>query len=129
MSRRVTEQAPFLHVLTRGTTQQRSALLKRLHNALLICLCECALNILKDIIESQVVGHVKAPLLKTVPVHGDFGDTNNIEYQNPHYYSLLQSVIDTIEIDIRDDTGKKVSVERWRVIVKLHFRQKRSSYL
>ncbi|KAJ8030241.1 hypothetical protein HOLleu_26597 [Holothuria leucospilota] len=47
MSRRVTEQAPFLHVLTRGTTQQQSALLKRLHNALLICSCECALNILK----------------------------------------------------------------------------------
>ena len=46
MSRRVTEQAPFLHVLTRGTTQQRSALLKRLHKDLLICLCECALNIL-----------------------------------------------------------------------------------
>ena len=82
-----------------------------------------------DIIESQVVGHVKAPLLKTVPVHGDFGDTNNIEYQNPHYYPLRQSVIDTIEIDIRDDTGKKVSFERGRVIVKLHFRQKRSSYL
>ena len=51
MSRRVTEQAPFLHVLSRGTTQQRSALLKRLHNDLVICLCECALNILK--------GHVK----------------------------------------------------------------------
>ncbi|KAJ8048844.1 hypothetical protein HOLleu_01318 [Holothuria leucospilota] len=51
MSRRVTEQAPFLHVLTRGTTQQRSALLRRLHNDLVICLCECALNILK--------GHVK----------------------------------------------------------------------
>ncbi|KAJ8030073.1 hypothetical protein HOLleu_29649 [Holothuria leucospilota] len=63
-----------------------------------------------DIIESQIVGHVKAPLLKTVPVHGE-------------------SVIDTIEIDIRDDTGKKVSFERGRVIVKLHFRQKRSSYL
>ncbi|KAJ8029815.1 hypothetical protein HOLleu_29309 [Holothuria leucospilota] len=47
MSRRVTEQAPFLHVLTRGTTQQRSALLKRIHNDLVICLCECALNILK----------------------------------------------------------------------------------
>ena len=51
MSRRVTEQAPFLHVLTKGTHQQRSALLKRLHSALVICLCECALNILK--------GHVK----------------------------------------------------------------------
>ncbi|KAJ8019394.1 hypothetical protein HOLleu_42057 [Holothuria leucospilota] len=47
MSRRVTEHAPFFLVLTRGTTQKRSALLKRLHNALQICLCECALNILK----------------------------------------------------------------------------------
>ncbi|KAJ8039406.1 hypothetical protein HOLleu_17115 [Holothuria leucospilota] len=128
MPRRVTVQAPFLHVLTRGTTQQQSALLKRIHNDLVIC-CECALNILKDITESQVVGHVKAPLLKTVPVHGDFGDTSNTEYQSLHYYPLRQSVIDTIEIDIRDETGRKVSFERGRVIVKLQFRQKRYSHL
>ena len=61
-------------------------------------------------------------------IEGEYGKTITKTYDNPHYVNLKQKLVDTIEIDIRDDTGKPIPFVTGRVIVKLHFRRKRPSY-
>ncbi len=81
-----------------------------------------------DIIEDHIVGDSKVPLLRTVKVTGKYGDVIMLNFENPHYIPLKQKFIDTIQTSIRDDTGQKIKFTRGRVIIKLHFRQRRSSF-
>ena len=46
MSRRVHHNAPYLHVLAKGSDKQRQALIQGANKELITCLCECALNVL-----------------------------------------------------------------------------------
>lgn len=82
------------------------------------------LMIYTDIVESQVVGDVVAPLLRIVTVTGKDGEMVNVQYERPHYLPVIRKVIDTIEINIRNHQGKLTPFERGRSYVKLHFRQK-----
>jgi hypothetical protein len=82
-----------------------------------------------DIVEPVVVGDVRAPLLRVVNISGKEGLTISRIYQNVQYLPIQRKQFDTIEIDIRDDTGEKVAFERGKVIVVLHFRRRRPSYL
>ncbi len=86
------------------------------------------LFIYTDIIEDHIVGDQKVPLLRTVKVTGKYGETVMLNFENPHYIPLKQKFIDTIQTSIRDDTGQKVKFTRGRVIVKLHFRKRRSAF-
>ena len=81
-----------------------------------------------NIIEYHAVGDARAPLLRTVNVEGNPGEIINKTYDSPHYISLKQKLVDTIEIDIRGDTGQPIPFVSGKVIVKLHFRKRRSSY-
>ena len=82
-----------------------------------------ALFIYSDIVEPQVVGDVSAPLLRIVGVeHEQFNRTVVQTYSPPHYVSVLKRQFETIEMDIRDDTGARIPFQSGRVIVKLHFR-------
>ena len=45
-------------------------------------------------------------------------------YNQPLYVPVNTSTFDTIEINIKDDTGQNVSFKAGKVICKLHFRQK-----
>ena len=81
-----------------------------------------------DIIEDHIVGDSKVPLIRTVKVSGEYGDAVMLNFENPHYIPLKQKFIDTIQTSIRDDTGKKIRFTRGRVILKLHFRQRRSAF-
>ena len=76
-----------------------------------------------DIIKNQYVGSVKVPLLRAVPVTSKYGDVSCIKYDKPHFVALSRSNIQTIEIDLRDDTGEFVSFEAGRAIVTLVFRR------
>ena len=78
-----------------------------------------------DVVEPIVVGDVMAPLLRIVPVRGRNGETIIKSYQNVHYIPLQHKTFQTVEIDIRDRTGKKVPFERGTVNVTLHFRRRR----
>ena len=78
-----------------------------------------------DVIESRVVGDVLAPLLRIVPVTGKHGETVMKSYHNAHYIPLQRRAFDSVEIDIRDSTGKKVPFERGTLNVTLHFRRRR----
>ena len=48
-------------------------------------------------------------------------------FESLHYIPVTRRDFDTIEIDIRDDTGRKLPFQFGHVVVKLHFRLKRQT--
>jgi hypothetical protein len=76
-----------------------------------------------DVAEDVIVGDTKAPLLRTVNVEGEYGDTVHKIYSTPLYVPVRKSQFDTIEINIRDETGQLVPFTFGRTIVTLHFRR------
>jgi hypothetical protein len=79
-----------------------------------------------NILEPHMVGDVLVPLLRIVPTRGKDGELITRTYENTMYYPVQQKHFDTVELDIRDDTGGRVSFERGKVVVTLHFRERRS---
>ena len=85
-----------------------------------------ALYIYCDIIDYQFVGDTKSQLLRTVVVSNNYNSLVSVNYENPHYVSLNQNQINSINIDIRSDTGDHVHFLEGKVIIKLHFRPKKN---
>ena len=79
-----------------------------------------------DVVESRIVGDSLAPLLRALSVIGRHGATVSDRFTNIHYVPLLYSHFKSIEMDIRDDTGRRVPFEYGRVTVTLHFRRRRT---
>ena len=79
-----------------------------------------------DVVESRIVGDSIAPLLRALPVGGRHGEMVSDRFTNIHYVPLLYSHFKSIEIDIRDDIGRRVPFEYGRVTVTLHFRRRRT---
>ncbi|KAF8795493.1 putative uncharacterized transposon-derived like protein [Argiope bruennichi] len=77
-----------------------------------------------DLVESQIVGDVQAPLLKIVKVEGKDGEVVNAHFVRPHYVPVLRQHFQTIEMSLRLHSGELVPFERGRVIVVLHFRMR-----
>jgi len=77
-----------------------------------------------SICEPQIVGDAYVPLLRTVYITGNQGDTVNNIYDSPHYVPVNIDTLDTIEINIKNDMNEQVSFKTGKVICKLHFRQK-----
>lgn len=80
-----------------------------------------------DIIDYQFVGDAYAPLLRNVVVDNIFPKTAWMHYDNPHYVDINKSEISTIHVEIRDDIGEKIRFDGGKVIIKLHFRPKKSN--
>lgn len=79
-----------------------------------------------DVVESQFVGDTRAPLLRIIHVdkrNYEYGSFMVASYENPHYLPVLKNEFETIEIDLRDDTGRKVPFSFGSSVVKLHFRK------
>jgi len=85
-----------------------------------------SLYIYSDIIEYQYVGDTYAPLLRVIAVENNlhFGDNVDVIYNSPHYVPLMRNLLDTIEIDIRNDSGDPIYFNGGKVMIKLHFRPK-----
>lgn len=83
-----------------------------------------SLYLYTDIIEHQFVGDSFSPLLRniTVPNSLRYGDNISHNYIQPHYMPVTRNNIDSIEIDLRSDTGEPIHFVSGKVIVKLHFR-------
>lgn len=83
-----------------------------------------------DLCESYVTGDVRSPLLRIVPIEAhtdifEYGATH-VKYFSPaHYIPLRKTNFRTIEIDIRDQLGKKIPFEGGTLTVTLHFRRVR----
>ena len=75
-----------------------------------------------DVVESRIVGNSLAPLLRCFPFRGVNGATIYERFTNVHYVPLLYKHFKSIEINIRDDTGRRVSFEYGRVTMTLLFR-------
>jgi hypothetical protein len=81
-----------------------------------------ALFVYCNLVQERPVGDSMVSLLRVVPAKGKQGDTVNIAFQPVHYLALNQTYFQTVEIDIRDDTGRLVPFEAGRVVVTLHLR-------
>ena len=84
------------------------------------------LYVYTDIVESRIVGDTLAPLLRALPISGRHGDRVSARFTNVHYVPLLCSNFNSIEVDIRDDMGRRVPFEYGRVTVTLHFRRRKT---
>ena len=87
-----------------------------------------ALYVYTNVVESRVVGDTVAPLLRAVPLEGKHGYVVSKTFDNVQYIPVLHKEFTTIEIDIRDDAGRRVPFERGRVTVTLHFRRRKPSF-
>ena len=87
-----------------------------------------SLYVYLNIVESQIVGDVRAPLLRIVPAQGKDGEIITLNYDNPQYVPLSTRDFEVVEVLITDDTGEKVPFERGRVVITLNFRLRQSPY-
>ena len=76
-----------------------------------------ALYVYTEIIQNQLVRDVRAPLFRAVPVMC-------VTYEQPQFLPVSRSNIQTVEINIRSDTGELVSFESGKSSVTPVFRIK-----
>ena len=82
-----------------------------------------------DLVKAQLIGDTQVPLLRIVPIEGHHGDLITRTYQSPQYLPVSRKVFESVEIDIKDDTGKNIPFhESGKSVITLHFRLKRSPY-
>jgi uncharacterized FlaG/YvyC family protein len=81
-----------------------------------------------NIIQPISVGDTYAQLLRQVEIPTDkqFGDQVDIKYQKLYYIPLLYNEIDSIEIDIKDDTNTPINFEFGKTSLVLHFRRRKN---
>jgi len=82
-----------------------------------------------SLVSAQIVGDKQVPLIRTVQVEGKHGAVITKTYQNPLYKPVGIKNFETIELDIRDGSGRRVPFEYGRSIYTLHLRPNRSIYL
>lgn len=80
-----------------------------------------------DLIEPQIVGYEFCQVLKIVnTTEGltEFGTPSHRNFHKIHYIPLLKKEFDSVEINIRDITGKLFPFCHGIVMMKLHFKEK-----
>lgn len=75
--------------------------------------------------DAHVVGGMRVPLLKTVPVTGAYGTVVSYEPRVLDWFPLRNSRIKTITVLITDGEGRPVPFERGHLTVKVHVRRAR----
>ena len=76
-----------------------------------------------DIIQPQYVGDTLVPLLRIVPVEGEDRQRISKSFLRPQYIPVSRKQFESIEVNIKRDTGDSVPFEFGRVLLTLHFRQ------
>ena len=79
-----------------------------------------------DLVEPQLIGDTTAPLLNIVNINQDtykYGSHSSVTYSSPHYVPIMKSEFETVEIDLRDHTGKKLPFLFGTSYVKVHLRR------
>lgn len=83
-----------------------------------------------DIVDMQFIGDTMAPLIQMATVDAtnySHGSNKSVQFLNPHYIPVLKSSFESIEIDLRDHTGKPLTFQFGTSCVKLHFRRRLES--
>ena len=78
-----------------------------------------------DLIQSQ---YALVSLLRIVPVEGEVGQRVSKSFVRPQYVPVSRKQFETIEVNIKRDTGESVPFEFGRVLLTLHFRQSQPQY-
>ena len=81
-----------------------------------------------DILEHVPIGDVKAPLLRAVGTSGKHGEVVRRIFDKTLYVPVQKKNFDSIELDIRTDTGQPVPFESGKCIATLHFRLSKNPY-
>ena len=81
-----------------------------------------------NLIQSQYVGDALVPLLRIVPVEGKVGERVSKSFLRPQYLPVSRKQFETVEVNIKTDTGESVPFEFGRVLLTLHFRQSAPQY-
>ena len=103
-------------VISKTSTAEREADLDHgFHDLYLYC----------DIIQPQYVGDALVPLLRILPVEGKDGERISRLFIRPQYLPVSRKQFESIEVNIKRDTGETVPFEFGRVLLTLHFRQSR----
>ena len=85
------------------------------------------LYVYSDLIVPQLIGDVRASLLRIVPVIDDPSGVTNVEFHRLHYFPLLKQSFQYVQVDIRDDTGDIVPFASYgRVVCVIHIRRKKN---
>ncbi|GFY17712.1 uncharacterized protein TNCV_1074471 [Trichonephila clavipes] len=69
-------------------------------------------------------GDTQAPLLRIVRTKGKDGETISQYYDRPQYLPLVRHSFQTIQSELRLNSGDFVPFERGKVIIVLHFRMR-----
>lgn len=82
-------------------------------------------NLCNDI----VVGGKRVPLLRNVAFNSTkWGSTVSILFNSPLYIGINASVINTIDIELRDDMGELIPFTEGKTVITLHFRRRPHSH-
>jgi hypothetical protein len=83
-----------------------------------------------DIIKPMLVADTEAQLLRSVliPNNLKFGDRINPQLNTYYYLTLIKNEFDSIEIDVKDKTGRTIDFGFGNINLRLHFRQKQNLY-
>ena len=79
-----------------------------------------------SVVQPRIFGNSFVPLLRIVPITGKHGEVVSKQFDNIHYVPLLTREFGTVEVVIRDDTGRSVPFETGMVTVTLHFRRRKN---
>ena len=72
-----------------------------------------------DIIQSQYAGDALVPLLGIVPVEGKDGERISKSFIRPQYLPVSGKQFESIEVNIKRDTGESVPFELGKVLLTL----------
>ena len=81
------------------------------------------------VVEPRMVGDAFVPLLREIAVEGNLGDVITKTFEKIHFIPLQHRRFETLDICIRDDTGKPVPFEWGKVVVTLCFRRRSLKHL
>jgi hypothetical protein len=76
-----------------------------------------------DIVRHQFVGNKMAPLLRIVPSSGQLGDTIVERFTRPYYVPVSKGYINSVEIQINNDSGDLIKFISGKVVCVLHLRK------
>jgi len=88
-----------------------------------------ALYVYCDLIENQIVGNTREPLLRILPVQGNYGEIVDQDFVARHYIPLLKKEFSTVQISIKSDCDVLIPFAFGKVIVKLHFKKRENKDL
>jgi hypothetical protein len=78
--------------------------------------------IYSDIASYSIVGDLETPLLRVCSTSGKDSEMVKTIFTHPHYVPVARNEFESIEINIRDELGRRIPFMHGQSIVTLHFR-------